>query len=337
MQIAILAHEQFPERAKTAIGVMRYGPQDVVAVLDRENAGTRVQDHTNLVSDVPIVASMEDVGAVDALVIGIAPIGGAFDDSWRADVENALSRGCDVISGLHTFLADDPAFAELAEETGAIINDVRRPPDDLTVAEGIAGDVDAKVILTVGTDASVGKMTTSYELVEAITDAGHSAAVIPTGQTGIMIENWGYPIDRTIADFMAGAVEELVVERGDSYDYLIVEGQGSIVHPAYSGVTTALLHGSMPDSLVMVHDPTRTHNHGYPNFPIPPIDEYTAIYEAMSAPVSGATVDAVALNTRDVDDQTDAHGCVREVEAALNVPATDIIRFSADPILEAVL
>lgn len=337
MRIAILAHDQFPDRAKTAIGVMRYGPQEVVALLDREKAETRVQDHTDLVTDVPIVHGMDSVPDVDALLIGIAPIGGAFQESWRDDVVTALERGCDVISGLHTFLADDPELASIAEANDATLHDVRRPPDDLTVAEGIAGDVSAQVILTVGTDASVGKMTTSYELVDAITDAGHSAAVIPTGQTGIMIENWGYPIDRTIADFMAGAVEELVVERGNDYDYLIVEGQGSLVHPAYSGVTTALLHGSMPDSLVMVHDPTRTHNHGYPAFALPSIDEYTAIYEAMSRPVSGATVDAAALNTRDVADESDAHAAIRSVETTLDIPATDIIRFGPTDILEAIL
>ncbi|MFU8870150.1 DUF1611 domain-containing protein, partial [Natronococcus sp.] len=160
MQIAILAHEKFPDRAKTALGVLRYADYDVEAVLDRDGAGSRVQDHVSDVQDAPIVEGMADVDAdVDALLIGIAPIGGGFDESWREDVRTALERGCDVISGLHYFLAEDEEFAALAEENDCELWDVRQPHDELTVSEGVAGDIDAEIILTVGTDCSVGKMT----------------------------------------------------------------------------------------------------------------------------------------------------------------------------------
>src|SRR6056297_3665096 len=228
MRVAILAHELFPDRAKTAVGVLRYPDHEVVAVLDRDRAGERVADHLSGTRDAPIVAGIDDVdGPLDALVIGIAPIGGGFEEPWRADVRGALERGCDVVSGLHYFLESDEEFRTLAEEHDCDIWDVRNPPDDLTVSAGQASDVDADIVLTVGTDCSTGKMTTSVELVEAARARGVDAALVPTGQTGIIIEDWGIPVDRTVSDFTAGAVERMVRERGADHDLLVVEGQGS--------------------------------------------------------------------------------------------------------------
>lgn len=335
MRVAILAHDRFPHRAKTALGVMRYGDQAVDAIIDRATAGSSVSDHTELVPDAPIVADMESVGAVDALIIGVAPIGGGFEEDWRPDIRNALERGIDVIAGLHTFLAEDEEFAALAAETGADIVDVRRPPPDLAVSQGIAGRVDAHVICTVGTDCSVGKMTATFELVEALRERGVDAAPIPTGQTGIMIEGWGTPIDRVIADFVAGAVEELILERGDDHEVLVVEGQGSLLHPAYSGVTCGILHGSMPDSLVICHDPTRTAVNGYESFPIPPLDVYADRYDRLAEPVSGASVVAGALNTSGLDDDAAAEALTRAA-SALDGPVTDVIRYGPGPIMEAI-
>ncbi|WP_135821376.1 DUF1611 domain-containing protein [Halostella litorea] len=337
MAIAILAHGKFPERAKTALGVMRYGDDDVAAVLDRDRAGERVADHVADVPDAPIVASMDDVGAVDALLIGIAPIGGEFVESWRPDVRAALERGCDVISGLHDFLAEDDEFASLAAEHGCDIWDVRRPRDDLSVAEGVAREVDAEVILTVGTDCSVGKMTATMELAAAARERGHDAAVIPTGQTGIMIEGWGNPVDRVVSDFTAGAVEEMIVERGDEHDYLFVEGQASIVHPAYSAVTCGILHGAMPDAMVLCHRAGRDVIHGYEEFTLPPLPSYVERYESLAAPVHGSAVVAGALNTMDVDGDDDAREAVREYGDALDLPVADLVRFDPDLVLEAVL
>ena len=159
-RIAILAHEKFPDRAKTALGVIRYGGDEIVAVLDRDNAGSSVTDHVSDVQDAPIVDSFAAIdNDVDALLIGIAPIGGGFDESWRDDVETAIRAGCDIIAGLHYFLNEDEELVSLAEEHGVELVDVRKPKDDLTVSQGIADQVDAHVALTVGTDCSVGKMT----------------------------------------------------------------------------------------------------------------------------------------------------------------------------------
>lgn len=335
MRIAILAHERFPDDAKTAVGVLRYGDHDVVAVLDSEHAGQRVHDHLPDVQDAPIVGGMDDVPDCDALLIGIAPIGGGFEQSWRPDVVAALERGCDVVSGLHYVLGDDEQFQRLAAEHGGEIQDVRRPPDDLTVAAGTAGEVDAHVVLTVGTDCSSGKMTASYELREAARERGIDAEVVPTGQTGIMISGWGIAIDRVISDFAAGATERLVEQAGD-HDLLFVEGQGALVHPAYSGVTAAILHGAQPDSLVLCHVAGQQRVGGYESFELPDPAAYAELYESMAGPVSGATVDAGLLNTADFDrDSADDH--LSQYRQALGVPVTDPVRDGADAILDAVL
>jgi uncharacterized NAD-dependent epimerase/dehydratase family protein len=328
-RVAVLAHETFPERAKTAVGILRYADYEAAAVLDRTGAGTRVADHVPDVPDAPVVASMADAPTVDALVVGVAPIGGGFDESWRPDVRVALERGCDVASGLHHFLRDDDEFAALADEHGADIWDVRRPPADLTVSEGVARDVDADVVLTVGTDCSTGKMTTSMELVGAARDRGIDAAMVPTGQTGIMIEGWGTPIDRVVSDFVAGAAEDLVVRGAADHDLLVVEGQGSIVHPAYSAVTCGLLHGTMPDRLVLCHVAGREAVHGYEEYALPPVESCVDRYESLAAPVNETRVVAGSLNTAALDGDVAAREAVDAYADAVGAPATDPIRFDA--------
>ena len=339
MNVVILAHEQFPDRAKTALGLLRYSDDDVVAVLDRDNAGDRVSDHVTGVQDAPIVASMADAPEADALVVGIAPIGGGFDESWRADVRTALERGCDVTAGLHYFLSEDEAFASLAAEHDCDLWDVRKPPDDVGVAEGVASEVDAEVVLTVGTDCSVGKMTATMELARAAEERGVDAAVFPTGQTGVLIEGWGTCVDRVVSDFTAGAVEEMILEVGDDHDVLFVEGQGSIVHPAYSAVTCGILHGTQPDSLVLCHAAGRDAVHGYEDYALPGVETYVDLYESLAAPVHETDVVAGALNTMTVDDDGDARAAVASYETELDVPAGDLVRFADDRerVLEAVL
>jgi len=335
MRLAILAHEQFPDRAKTAAGVLRYADDEVVAVLDRERAGERVGDHLPDVDDAPIVGSMAEAPACDALLIGIAPIGGGFEESWRSDVRAAIERDCDVIAGLHYVLAEDEEFAALAAEHCVSLRDVREPPDGLTVAEGTAGAVDARVVLTVGTDCSSGKMTSSFELRDAARERGLDAAVVPTGQTGIMITGWGIAIDRVVADFAAGATERLVQQAGD-HDVLFVEGQGAIAHPAYSGVTASILHGAQPDSLVLCHNAGNETFGGYDAFALPSPAAYVALYESMADPIAPAAVDAGMLNTAGLEPEA-AEAAVEAYAAEIGAPATDPIRDDADDVLDALL
>lgn len=335
MRVAILAHEQFPEHAKTAVGILRYGDHEVVSVLDRSNAGDHVRDHIPDVQDAPIVEEMAAVPECDALLIGIAPIGGGFEESWRPDVRAALQRGCDVIAGLHYLLSEDEEFVQFADEHGGTLTDVREPPAELTVAAGTAGKLDSHVVLTVGTDCSSGKMTGTFELRDAARERGIDAAVVPTGQTGIMIAGWGIAIDRVISDFAAGATEQLV-ERAAEHDVLFVEGQGALAHPAYSGVTTAILHGAQPDSLVLCHVAEQETVGGYESFELPDPRSYADLYESMAAPLSGATVDAGLLNTSQMD-QSDATAAIDSYAGELGVPANDPVREEPDAVLDAVL
>jgi len=335
MRIAILAHGKFPHDAKTAVGILRYGQQDVAAVLDRETAGSRVNDHLPDVHDAPVVEGIEDVpGEIDQLIIGIAPIGGGLDDSWRPDIDGAIERGADVAAGLHYFLSEDEELSRLADEHGVDLWDVRKPPGDLTVADGTAREVDAEVVLTVGTDCSTGKMTTTWSLLEAARERGWDAAAAPTGQTGVLVDGSGIVVDRTISDFTAGAVERMVEARAD-HDYLFVEGQGSIIHPAYSGVTLSILHGSMPDALVLCHEAGRENVRKYESFPIPHPAEVADLYERLAAPLHETEVVAGALNTRFVEDDADAREAVADYSAAIDAPATDPVRFDPDEVLDA--
>lgn len=350
MRVAILAHGSFPARAKVALGILRYGEQEVVAVLDRDRAGDRVRDHVDdrrassegeggrygAVADAPIVASMRDAPACDALVIGVAPIGGGFESSWRPDVRTAIERGCDVYAGLHYRLSTDEEFTSLAADHGGTLHDVREPPSDLDVADGTAGDVDARVVATVGTDCSVGKLTTTMELVGSLRREGVDAVAVPTGQTGILIEGSGIALDRTISDYTAGAAERLVETAAAEHDVLVVEGQGSIVHPAYSAVTCGLLHGAMPDALVYCHETGREVIHGYERFELPPVEEIARRYESFLEPVSPAPVVAGSLHTSGIDDRDAASTAVDAFADELGAPATDPIRFGTDEILEAV-
>lgn len=333
MRVALLAHEQFPERAKTAVGILRYADHEVVAVLDRSLAGDRVHEHVTRVQDAPIVAGIGDAPDCDALVVGVAPIGGGFETSWRPDVRGAIQRGCDVVAGLHYLLGEDEEFVTLAAEHGVKLRDVREPPADLSVATGEAADT--RVVLTVGTDCSSGKMTGAFELRDGARDRGIDAAVVPTGQTGIMIAGWGIAVDRVVADFAAGATERLV-HRAADHDVLFVEGQGSLAHPAYSGVTASILHGAQPDALVLCHVADRETVGGYDDYPLPDPATYADLYETITEPVSPAAVEAGLLNTNSLDDGA-TRRAVEAYSEALGVPATDPVRDDVDAVLDAVL
>jgi uncharacterized NAD-dependent epimerase/dehydratase family protein len=336
MRIVILAHGQLPYHAKTAIGLLRYSSDEIVAVLDEETAGKSVSDFLDDVSDAPIVESLDQVpGNVDALFIGVSPIGGGFNEEWRHDIRSALKRGCSVYSGLHYFLSEDEEFSSLAEQYGGPIHDVRQQPPDLSVNKGRVKNLDAEIVLTVGTDCATGKMTTTLELVAKARERGIDAAFVPTGQTGVMISGGGIVIDRSISDFAAGAVEQLCLERSN-HDLLFVEGQGSIVHPAYSGVTMSLLHGSMPDKLILCHNPSRDTIAGYDNFPLPPVSQIARLYQDSASPICDTELVAGTVNTQSLSTE-DADDAVETFETEINAPATDPLRFGVGPIMDELI
>jgi uncharacterized NAD-dependent epimerase/dehydratase family protein len=327
--------------SKTANAVIRYQPSRVVAVLDRQLVGKTAQEVLEFGGAIPVVGSVAAglaLGA-NAVLIGIAPMGGQLPEEWRAWLMEALEAGCDIVSGLHTFLADDPELAGAARRHRCTITDARRPPDHLEVATGRARDVDALVVLTVGTDCNVGKMTAQLQLVSELNGRGARTRFVPTGQTGIMIEGWGIAVDAVVADFIAGATEELVLRGAVDADIVLVEGQGSINHPGYSGVTLGLLHGSCPDALILCHQPSRRTLGDYRAeswVKVPPLSQYIAWYEQIGSAVHPTRVVGIALNTFDLDDDAARAACAAAA-AETGLPATDPVRFNAAPLVEAIL
>jgi uncharacterized NAD-dependent epimerase/dehydratase family protein len=274
----------------------------------------------------------------DAVLIGIAPQGGRLPEEWRAWLAEALDAGCDLWSGLHTFLSDDPVLAAKAKAGGRKIFDLRKPPADLPVASGAAKSVEPYVVLTVGTDCNVGKMTAQLQLTEQLSAAGVRTRFVATGQTGIMIEGWGIAVDAVIADFVAGAAERLVLQGSSDADVVLVEGQGSINHPGYSAVTLGLLHGSCPDGLILCHQPSREFIGDYRPaawLKIPPLSEYVRLYETIGSAVHPTKVIGISLNTYDMTEDAARRAC----EAATRetgLPTTDPVRFDSAPLVDAV-
>ncbi len=258
----ILAPDLFAENAKTAHGVIAYGADETVAVVDPSCAGKRVRDAVPyLKSDAPIVASVAEGlhYRPTSLLIGMAPKGGKLPPLMRAQVLEAIAGGLEIVSGLHDMLGEDPEFATAAAQAGVAIWDVRKTPD-IPLFTGEVYNVAQPVLLAVGNDCAVGKMTVMLELAKAARARGKDAAFVPTGQTGIMIAGWGIAVDRVISDFGSGAGEQLVLQASrQNADYILVEGQGGINHPAYAPVTLSLLFGCAPDALLLVVDPKRTH------------------------------------------------------------------------------
>lgn len=318
---------------------------DTVAVIDASKSGHDASEFVGTIGEgIPVVASLRAALRFkpEALVIGIAPQGGALPDAWRPELRLALEKGIEVHSGLHTFLGDDPELAQLAKKHGTRIWDVRRPtrPDRVTSGEGHRAR--ALVVHTMGTDCNSGKMTTTVELVEEANRRGLRAAFAATGQTGIMIGcDVGAPIDRVVSDFVAGAAEELVLEATKKqFDLVVVEGQGSLDHPAYSGVTLGLMHGCFPDQVVLCHQPGRRWHAGFEDgdrrFSILSLPTLVHVIEELLAPISKGRVVAVSLMTFHLNER-DARAAIRKVQRETGLPATDPVRFGAGPLLDAVL
>ena len=337
----ILADGEFgPLTSKTANSVIRYLPDRIVAVVDRVAAGKTVQDVLGFGGAIPVVGSMREGLArkPDAVLVGIAPVGGRLPDEWRQWLLEAIDAGCSLWSGLHTFLSDDPALAERARARKVEIHDLRRPPADLPVASGKAKEVDPFVILTVGTDCNVGKMTSQLQITRLLNEAGLRTRFVATGQTGIMIEGWGIAVDAVVADFIAGAAERLVLEGSQDADIVLVEGQGSLNHPGYSGVTCGLLHGSCPDALILCHQASREYIGDYRQaswLRIPPLSDYIRLYETVAGFVHPTRTIAISLNTYDLS-EAEARAACEAATRETGLPCTDPVRFDPTPLVDAV-
>jgi uncharacterized NAD-dependent epimerase/dehydratase family protein len=330
----ILAEEfsHDPHYAKTARGVMRYRRESVVAMLDSKRAGETDDG-------VPIVGSVDDALRFnpDTALVGVVTQGGHFPGDWQELLKACVSHGLDLENGLHVRLHDIPGLPELAARHGVELRDLREPPPDLSTATGENLDVDATIVLTVGSDCAIGKMTATCELDLEARKRGLRSVFVPTGQTGIAIAGWGIAVDAVVSDFIAGAAERLVVEGGKRGDLLWVEGQGAILHPIYSGVTVGLLHGSAPHLYVLCHEVGRTITEGDPTeSPLVSLPELVDLHERMSLRKRPARVVAISLNTSTVGED-EARAAIDEAEAETGLPADDPVRFGAGKLLEAVL
>jgi uncharacterized NAD-dependent epimerase/dehydratase family protein len=316
---------------KTTYGMIRYGADPVVVVLDSRRAGEEVEG-------IPVVASVAEALAYEPTValVGVAVAGGRLPPVWRGILRDAIEAGLDVEAGMHEFLADDPELSALAREHGVELRDYRRPPEDLSVPTGENLTHGAAVVLTVGSDCAVGKKTVAVELDREARKRGLPSVFVPTGQTGIMIAGWGIAVDAVVSDFLAGAGERLVVEGAKRGDVLFVEGQGSIIHPQFSGVTLGLYHGSAPHALVLVHRAGDTEIEGVPGHRIIPLPELIDLHERLALPARPARVVAVALNTGRLDEAA-ARAVVAATADETGLPTDDPVRFGPGPLLDAVL
>jgi uncharacterized NAD-dependent epimerase/dehydratase family protein len=335
----IFSEGQFGTPAsKTANSVIRYAAADVAAVLDTRLAGQTVQQVIGYGGNIPIVSTVDEGAALgaDSLMVGIAVAGPEFPAPARAAIKRAIDKGMQIWNGLHAFVADDRELGPLAKERGVAVHDVRRPPADLPLGAGRVRDIEQTVVLAVGSDANIGKMTVMLQLRDAMRAGGKRVSFAPTGQTGIFIDGWGVCVDAVVADFISGAAESVTLQGAKDHDIVLVEGQGSILHPGYSGVSLGLLHGSLPHALIACHHSTRRSFRHNDWLPIPPIDEVIALHEAIAHPLRPAKTIGVSLNTVEMSD-ADARAEIARVAELTGLPTTDPVRFDPSPLVEAVL
>ena len=334
-RIAILLHQGIQgDRGKTGLAFLRYSEADVVAVVDAQSVGKSLRELTGIEQDIPIVASVPEVLTYNAnvLLIGIAPSGGKLPPAWKTEINEAIASGLSIVNGLHTPMASE--YPHL--QPGQWIWDIRQEPSGLTIASAQARTLSCARILTVGTDMAVGKMSTSLELYRAAKTRGIKTEFVATGQGGIAIAGQGIPLDAVRVDFAAGAVEKIVMQLGQQCELLLVEGQGSLIHPG-STATLPLIRGSQPTGLILVHRAGQQHIHNLPDVLIPPLPEVINLYETVAS--TGGTfgsvkVKAIALNTFHLDEIT-AKKAIQETQELTGLPCSDAVRFDAGYILDA--
>ncbi len=311
--------------AKVAQGIKDWRPEFCVGQYRQEGCKADL--------GLPDMTIAEAVAAgAKTLVVGVANRGGVISEGWNDAFEQALNAGLDIASGLHTLLTENPELVELAKTTGQSLHDVRVPQQAFPIATGVKRS--GKRCLAIGTDCSIGKMYTGIAMEKLMLERGMKASFRATGQTGILITGSGIPLDAVVADFMAGSVEWLTPDNDpDHWD--LIEGQGSLFHASFSGVTLALVHGGAPDALVLCHEPTRTHMRGLPDYALPSLELLRDTALTLARFVNpNCKVVGVSVNTSALDDEA-AKACLQEIEQRMQLPATDPFRYGADRLVDA--
>lgn len=322
------------ENTKLISALLHYGEWPIVAFIDSNKAGQTIHDIMGYGGDIPIVASVEESLKYNpsALLLGIATQGGELPFGWKHILLKALDNDLDIISGLHYFLNGDKDLAEKADQKGKIMWDVREPILPEKVCKNLSRPSSPKVVLTVGSDCSCGKMFTSLELAKTI----KKSKFLATGQTGILVSGSGIPLDRIIGDFMAGAAEGLVHSNLDkNLDWLIVEGQGSLIHPSFSGVTLALMHGTAPDAMILCHNASRKYLKNF-DIPFPSMNRLVEIYENAMGFIRPARVVGISINCHGIDDKA-ADWILKQTEDITGLPTVDPLKTGVQRLYDSLL
>lgn len=332
--LVILAEGCYGEQnTKIVSALVRYGTWPLVAAIDSTRTGRTSDQILGYGESFPVVASLEEAMKYNpaALVIGIAVQGGELPHAWKLVIAEAIDKGLHVINGLHYFLSEDNELVEKARHKNVILWDVRKPSGENRVCKNVSRPLSPKVILTVGSDCSCGKMFTSLELVKQLPESRFLA----TGQTGILVSGDGIPLDRIIGDFMAGAAEQLVLDHmNKDYNYLVVEGQGSLIHPSFSGVTLALMHGSAPDAMIFCHTVSRKYLKNF-DIPIPSINRLIEIYEDAMGFIKPAKVIGISLNCSGISDNV-VEQIIKETEEITGLPVVDPVKTGVKPLVDRI-
>jgi uncharacterized NAD-dependent epimerase/dehydratase family protein len=322
-----------PITAKTAVCVIRYCPGEVVALLDSTQAGKTSREVFG-VGDVPFVADLDEAPDAKTLLFGIANPGGKIPPAWRSLMLRAIERGLDIVSGMHDFLCADPEFAAAAQTHGVRLVDVRKSPLK-RVSQAVQFRPGCLRIHTVGHDCSVGKMVAGVEVTNELKRRGSDAKFAATGQTGIIVEGDGYPIDCMVADFISGAAEQLVLDN-QHHDIVLVEGQGSLVHPFYSGVTLGLLHGCQPQGLIFCYEVGRTSPLGASHVQLPPMAKIVQLTELAASVYQPCRVIGISMNSRRLS-AAEAEAERERIRAEFGLPVCDVFRHGPGELADAVL
>ncbi|MCK8464503.1 DUF1611 domain-containing protein [Aliiroseovarius sp. S1339] len=311
--------------AKVAQGIKDWRPENAVGQLRLDGCGADLG-----LADMTLTEAK--AASAKTLVIGVANRGGVISQAWKKVLVMALEEGFDLASGLHNLLRDEPDLVAVAEATGQELHDVRLPEVKYPIANGVKRT--GKRSLAVGTDCSVGKMYTALAMDKLMRERGMKSTFRATGQTGILITGDGAPLDAVVADFMAGSVEYISPDNDpDHWD--LIEGQGSLFHASYSGVTMALIHGGQPDALILCHEPTREHMRGLPDYQLPSLEDLRDVALTLAKVVNPACqVIGISVNTQHMAEDA-ATSYLAELEAKMGLPATDPFRFGADKLVDA--
>ncbi|NMB81087.1 MAG: DUF1611 domain-containing protein, partial [Ignavibacteria bacterium] len=310
-----------------------YSPQEVLGIFDRENTDKTSKELFGT-GDVKVISSFEEVRTADTLVIGVATAGGKIPKSYRPIILEAISRGMNVIAPTHEFLTDDSEIKIAAEKNKVQLIDLRKN-NEKEVAHRRGIRENCLRIQTVGNDCSLGKMIVSLEITNNLKKRNLDAKFVATGQTGILIEGDGIPIDAVVGDYINGAAEKLVL-KNQHHDIIMIEGQGSLFHPRYSSVTLGLLHGSIPHGLIMCYEMGREYVAGMEGIKLPSIEKAIEIYEQMASIMFPCKVIGIAINSRHFSKEESDKERER-IKREFNLPACDVIRHGSDELADAII